>query len=155
MQSHIQGFELVVLKIYTSGELLYCTKGPILLILCFRISVTKRNSRIARWHSSEDPILIVWQKPESLDKSKDSLKWLFASGDVWTEGNTFGHTVTQYNFHNEKYFLFPFVLFCFVWFSFWREGCKGEGQIWEGQRDERTGVHDVKHTHKKNQEVRG
>jgi hypothetical protein len=40
---------------------------------------------------SEDPILMVSQKPETLNKTNDSLQWTFASEDVQTKGYTVVH----------------------------------------------------------------
>ena len=48
-------------------ELLEHMKGPVLQIQSFRISMAQGNNRISVRSPSENPILIVQQKPETLN----------------------------------------------------------------------------------------
>jgi hypothetical protein len=49
-------------------------KEPVLLIQNFRISMTQGNNRITLRSPSEDPILMVSQKPETSNQTNDSLQ---------------------------------------------------------------------------------
>jgi hypothetical protein len=49
-------------------------KGPVLLIQSFRKSMAQGNNRITKRNPNEDPILMVWQKPEISKQTNDSLQ---------------------------------------------------------------------------------
>ena len=69
-QPQIQGFELSHPQFYILCELLECVKGSVLLIQSCRISTTQGNNRITGRSPSEDPILMVSQKPEISNQTK-------------------------------------------------------------------------------------
>jgi hypothetical protein len=55
----------------------------------------KDNNRTSERSPSEDPVLMVWQKPEASAQPNDSLQWAFASKDVWTKGCTVQQTTAS------------------------------------------------------------
>jgi hypothetical protein len=69
-QAQIQDFELAHPKIYIIYELLGITKGLVLLIQNYRISMTQSNNRMTKRSPCEDPILIGPQNPETLNLCK-------------------------------------------------------------------------------------
>ena len=68
-QAQIQGFELAHPNIYPTDELLECTKEAVLQFQNYRISMTQGNNRKSERSSSEDPALIVKQKPEASNQT--------------------------------------------------------------------------------------
>jgi hypothetical protein len=62
---------------------------------------------------SEDPILMVQQKPETSNQTNGTMQWTSVSKDVWTEGYTVGHTVVHYSFHKEILSMFVVCLFSY------------------------------------------
>lgn len=79
--------------------------------------MTQGNSKVTG-SPIEDPVLMVSQKP-------DSLQWTFPSEDVWTEG----YTVAYYSFHYEIFSVFCFVYWLCVYsggrFQGWRVDMRG------------------------------
>ena len=73
-QAHIQGFELVYPNIYSIYDLLECVKGPVLRSHSHRISMTQGNSQVSKRSLGEGPVLMVYQKPETLNQTNDSLQ---------------------------------------------------------------------------------
>ena len=59
-------------NIYPIHELLEHLKGLVLQIPSYRISMTQDNNRLSVRSPSEDPVLIVWQKPEAWNHASDS-----------------------------------------------------------------------------------
>ena len=74
IQAQIQGFELAHTKIYIICELLEHIKGPVLLIQSCRISMTQGNNRMPQRSPSEDPILMVQQKPETSNQTNGTMQ---------------------------------------------------------------------------------
>lgn len=66
-QTQIQGSELAHPNVYSTCELLEHVKGLVLLIQSCRISMTLCNSRRSQKSASEDPVLMIQQKPEAVD----------------------------------------------------------------------------------------
>jgi hypothetical protein len=75
-RSQIQGFELTYPKIYIICELLQLVKWPVLLIQGYTISKTQSN-KITRRNPSEDPILVMSQKPETSKQTSESWQCAF------------------------------------------------------------------------------
>lgn len=67
-------FQLAHSKIYIICELLGDLKGPDPLTQGFRMSKTQGNNRITGKSPGEDPILMVSQEPETLNRPNDSLQ---------------------------------------------------------------------------------
>jgi hypothetical protein len=127
-QAQTQGSELAHLKIYVIWEWLNCMKGPVLLIQSCRTFMTQGNG-ITRRSPEEDLILMISQKPEISNQTNDALQRTFANEDVWTEGYTVGHTVTQYRDHDEISMLLCVCVCVCVCVLFGEGGYKGKGQI--------------------------
>ena len=68
----IQGTELAHTNKYPIYELLEHVKGWSLQNQSCRISMTQGSSRVWERSSSEDPVLIMQQKPEAWKQTKDS-----------------------------------------------------------------------------------
>ena len=73
------------------------------------------NNRITGRSPDESNINSIL-KARDLEPDQRLFARTLASGDVWIEGYTVGHTVTHYSFHDEM-----FSLFCFYFF-FSRQG---------------------------------
>lgn len=73
-QVQIHGLELAYPNIYLVYELLEHVKGLVLQNQSCRISMTQDNSKIPERSPGEDPVLMVEQKPETSDWTKDSLQ---------------------------------------------------------------------------------
>jgi hypothetical protein len=114
-------------------------KGPVLPIQSCRISMTRGNNRTTR-SPSEDPVLMVSQKPEILNQTNDSSKWALASEDVWTGVYRETHCDTCYSSTMR-------CVLCFVC-VFWG-GCKGIKWIQGDREMSWAGVQDVKLTKNK------
>jgi hypothetical protein len=56
------------------SELLGCTKGLVLQIQNYRISMTQANNRISQRCPGEVPVLTELQKPEASNQTKESLQ---------------------------------------------------------------------------------
>jgi hypothetical protein len=113
-------------------------KGPVLLFQSCRISMTQSNGTMIR-SPSEDPILMVSQKPEILNFISISI-W------KWRWGIYCG---THYSFHNEMFSMLCCFVVCLLACScvlFSEGSCKGKGWIWGDRKMSVTGVHDVKFT---------
>ena len=83
-QAQIQGFELAHPKIYIIHELLGHMKGPVLLIRSGRISMTQGNKRITGRSPSEEPALMVSQKPETwVTHCNDHVRVCGERGTLW------------------------------------------------------------------------
>ena len=68
----MEGFESAHPIIYIICELLERVKGPVLQPQSCRISMTQGNNRITGRSPSEDPVLMVSQKPEAWNQTNDS-----------------------------------------------------------------------------------
>jgi len=78
----------------------------------FGISMTLGSNRITGRSADEDLMLKVSEKPQMSNQTSDSWQWTFVGEDVWMEGYTLGHTVTQYSFHNVIFSILCFCCYC-------------------------------------------
>lgn len=96
------------------------------------------NNWINRRSSSEDPMLMVSQKPENFNQTNGSLQWVFTSEDVRTYGYTVGYMYTLWHTTASTircFLCFGFVDVCvFVLFSGGGAKAKDEyeGTVWWG-----------------------
>lgn len=116
-------------QVYYIYELLDYVKRPILKIQSCRISTTQGNKRLSKRSPDKNSALIVYQKPEALNQTEDSLQCSFASKDVLTKGYTVWHITASV-----IRWLLLFILSYFISFE--------EG-ILQGQTMNRTEVHNV------------
>lgn len=72
-QTQIQGFELAHPSIYTIHDLREWVKWLILQNHGKRISKTQSNGEIS-WNFDEDPVLMIYQKPEALTQINNTLQ---------------------------------------------------------------------------------
>lgn len=70
IKAHIQGLELIHPNSYAIYDLL---KGTILQIHNHRISMIWGNNKITERNLSEGPLLMVYQKPEAMNLTKNTL----------------------------------------------------------------------------------
>lgn len=74
-------------------------KRPVLLIQNCMISKAQGNNRMTWRRPNEASLLIESQKPETSNKTMNSLQRKFASEDMWTEG----YTMTHHFFHYKMF----------------------------------------------------
>ena len=59
--------------------------------------MTQGNNRMTGRSPSEEPMLLMSQKPETSNQTNDSLQSTFAKEDVWPEWYGVGYTTVIYN----------------------------------------------------------
>ena len=74
-----------------------------------QVSMTQGNNIISEKSPGEDPVLIVEQKPETMNQTTESLQWPFASKAVGTKWFTVWHAMTLQPLWWDG-FLFSFLL---------------------------------------------
>jgi hypothetical protein len=97
------------------------------------------NNRITGRSPDESNINSIL-KARDLEPDQRLFARTLASGDVWIEGYTVGHTVTHYSFHDE---MFSLLYFCFCLYAcaflVLVERLQGQRADMKGWRDDRTG----------------
>lgn len=87
--------------------------------------MTEGKNRIFKRSPDEDPLLVVYQKPEASNHINNSLPWTLAREVVWSNVYTVWHTVVHHSSCGEIFFSFLQFL---PLFSFIGEVAKAEGR---------------------------
>jgi hypothetical protein len=118
-QAQTQGTELAHPKICIICQSLGCMEKLVLLIQRCRTSTTQGNNSITWRRPSEDPVLMVSQKP---DTSNDSL----LQGNMCGQTDILWDTLTHYSLCDEMFFLL-----CVCYFGVTRADLRGQEDEWD------------------------
>lgn len=130
-QAQVQGFELTHPSIYPIGELLECTKHPVLQTQNYRTPMT--GQRDVPEESQGGSPLDRAAEARGLTPDQGVTAVNICKHRGVDKGCTVGHTATHYGFHSEMFSTLCFVNFfsCFL-FSFRGrlQGQKGDTKGW-------------------------
>lgn len=93
-QAQSQCSDLTLPTIWPTHDQLEHMKGLALRNYGSRISRTQGNGRISQRSLSEGPVPMLYQKPEALNLTNDSLPWTFISTTVWAKEYNARHTTS-------------------------------------------------------------